>query len=265
MQSLRVVAPIMPFLADHLWRNLVAGPCAEAPSSVHLSPWPEVDEALADDALLEEIAAVRRVVELGRQARASRNVKLRQPLRRAVVYGGEAARGHAGEIAEELRVEDVSFESGEEARVRYKPNLPLLGPRLGSKLPAVRKALEEGRFQVEGENVVAEGETLGPDELLREREPVNEGWATAYEGDLSVELDTELDDELVLEGRVLDLIRQLNEMRKTAGLELTDRIRVRLPREHAELEPHFGRIAQEVLAVEIELDGGAPEPAIEKV
>src|SRR6185436_9445183 len=117
-----------------------------------------------------------------------------------------------------------SFENA--ARVRYKPNLKLLGPRLGSKLPAVRKALEEGRFElVLGEKLLVEGETLEPDEVLTEREQANEGWAAASEGDLTIELDTELDDELLLEGRVRDLIRQLNEMRKNAGFEVTDRIR----------------------------------------
>src|SRR5262249_25057364 len=75
-QSLRVIAPVMPFLSDHLWRNLVR----DGPESVHLAPWPE-DEA-PDLELLEEIAEVRRVVELGRQARAGSQLKLRQPLRR---------------------------------------------------------------------------------------------------------------------------------------------------------------------------------------
>ncbi|HEY6016976.1 MAG TPA: class I tRNA ligase family protein, partial [Gaiellaceae bacterium] len=172
VQSLRVLSPIMPFLCEHLWRNLVAGPCADAPRSVFLAPWPEVDAGLADEALLDEIAEVRRVVDLGRQARAARDLKLRQPLRQAVVYGAGPAAAHAAEIGEELRVKEVRFEAGVEARVRLKPNLPLLGPRLGKRLPAVRKALEEGRWHLEGEAVVAEGERLSPEEVLREREPV---------------------------------------------------------------------------------------------
>jgi isoleucyl-tRNA synthetase len=265
VQSLRTIAPIMPFLAEHLWRTLVTGPCSDAPRSVFLAAWPEPHASLADDELLAEIAEVRRVVELGRQARESRSVKLRQPLRRAVVFGSERAQGHTAEIAEELNVKEVRFESGGAARVRFKPNLPLLGPRLGPKLPAVRKALAEGRFElVLGDQVLVEGETLAPDELLTEREPVNAGWAAAADGDLSVELDTELDDELVVEGRVRDLIRKLNEMRKQAGLEVTDRIRVRLPQSERDLLVHEEWIKAEVLAVEVALDGDEPA-AIEKV
>jgi isoleucyl-tRNA synthetase len=265
VQSLRVISPVMPFLADHLWQNLVAAQAPDAPRSVFLAPWPEADPRLADEALLEEIDEVRRIVALGAQARSSRGVKLRQPLRRAVVFGASRSEAHAAEIAEELNVKGVSFETGGGGGVRLKPNLPLLGPRLGKKLPVVRKALEEGRFElVLGDEVLVEGERLTPEEVLTEREPVNEGWATASESELSVELDTELDDELLLEGRVRDLIRQLNEMRKNAGLEVTDRIRVWLPEGEAALLAHADRIKDEVLAVELELDGAGLEARIEK-
>ena len=101
VQGLRVVAPLMPFLTDHLWRVLTA-PCEGAPSSVHLAGWPETVAPDAD--LLAEIAELRRVVELGRQARATSGLKLRQPLRALVVEGAPLAEGHAAEIADELRV-----------------------------------------------------------------------------------------------------------------------------------------------------------------
>jgi isoleucyl-tRNA synthetase len=265
VQGLRLIAPIMPFVAEHLWRNLVMAPCPDAPRSIFLAPWPRVDDDLADRALLEEIAEVRRIVDLGRQARASRNLRLRQPLRRAVVYGATRSAAHEGEIAEELRVKEVSFEAGGETKVRFKPNLPVLGPKLGPKLPAVRDALTNGRFEVlEDGRLLVEGETLAPEEVLREREPVNEGWAVATEEGLSVEIDTALDPELELEGRVFDLIRQLNEMRKQAGLELTDRIRVWLPETHSDVLVHADWIKDEVLAIEIGLDGSAGEPRVEK-
>ena len=86
---MRVVGPVMPFLPEHLWRNLVAGACEGAPESVHLAGWPEAGEP--DEALLAEVAEVRRVVELGRQARAQSGLKLRQPLRRLVVQGADGA------------------------------------------------------------------------------------------------------------------------------------------------------------------------------
>ena len=118
VQSLRVVSPVMPFLTDWLWRNLVR----DGPSSVFLAGWPELPDP--DRALLEEIDQVRRVVELGRQARAASGLKLRQPLRRLVVAGAEAARSHAAEIADELRVKNVEFGDVAASELRVKPNLP---------------------------------------------------------------------------------------------------------------------------------------------
>ena len=253
-QALRVISPIMPFLADHLWRTLVADVCEGAPDSVFLAAWPDETAALADESLLTEIAEVRRVVELGRQARATRGIKLRQPLRQAVVYGAGVAAAHVAEIADELRVKEVRFESGA-GRVRLKPNLPVLGPRLGPKLPGVRTALQEGRYELRDGIVHVEGESLGPDEVIQEREAVTEGWAVAADGDLSVELDTELDESLEREGRVYDLIRRVNELRKDAGLELTDRIVLTLPQSEADLlEEHGAWIKDEVLAVSVETD-----------
>jgi isoleucyl-tRNA synthetase len=259
VRSLQVIGPVMPFLADFLWRRLRAG---DGPVSVFLAPWPEVRDR--DDQLLEEVAAVRRVVELGRQARGDANIKLRQPLRRLVVQGGAAAQAHADEIAEELRVKEVQFGLVEAVEVRVKPNLPVLGPKLGKELGAIRAALEAGQFeQLAGGGVRVNGRDLGADEVLVERRP-REGWALAEDEAVTVAVTTELDDELRLEGRVLDLIHQLNTMRKDAGLELTDRIRVTLPASHADLLEHADWIKEEVLATEIATDS-VSEPEIAKV
>jgi isoleucyl-tRNA synthetase len=181
-----------------------------------------------------------------------------------LVFGASDSAGHGDEIAEELRVKEVRFETSGQTRVRLKPNLPVLGPRLGKRLPKVRAALEDGRYEVEGDRIVVDGEVLGPGDVLQEQLPVQEGWVVAADGELSVELDPSLDPELELEGRVLDLIHALNGMRKDAGLELTDRIRVRLPQSQAELLRHGDWIKAEVLAVEIETDG-VSELQIEKV
>src|SRR5687767_4705941 len=135
----------MPFLTDHLWRVLVA-PAEGAPASVHLAGWPE--PGAPDRALLEEVAELRRVVELGRQARSAAGVKLRQPLRSLVVEGATAARTHADEIADELRVREVSFGSVDATELVVKPNLPVLGPKLGAGLGELRRALEAGDFEM---------------------------------------------------------------------------------------------------------------------
>ncbi len=100
--ALRIIAPVMPFLTEHLWANLVSGACADAPDSIHLAGWPS-PPAEVDERLLTEMSVTRRVVEAGRRARSEANIKLRQPLAKAIVRGGNAARGHAEEIKSELR------------------------------------------------------------------------------------------------------------------------------------------------------------------
>jgi isoleucyl-tRNA synthetase len=217
-----------------------------------------------DEQLLHEVAEVRRIVELGRQARGDAGVKLRQPLRLLVVQGASVAEPHAGEIAEELRVKEVEFAPVEAMEVRVKPNLPLLGPKLGKELGAVRSALEAGEFeQLEGGGVRVNGHELGADEVLVERR-AREGWALAADDALTVAVATELDDELRREGRVYELIHRVNTMRKDAGLELTDRILLTLPSEDADLLEHADWIKEEVLATDVATDG-VSEPQIAKV
>jgi isoleucyl-tRNA synthetase len=252
VQGLRVVAPVMPFLADHLWRVLTA-PVEEAPESVHLAGWPA--PSLPDQALLEEVAELRRVVELGRQARSAAGVKLRQPLRALVVEGATAAQAHADEIADELRIQEVSFGQVDASELHVKPNQPLLGPKLGAELGTVRRALEAGDFEeLPGGGFRAAGHDLSGEEVLVERRG-KEGWALASSDGLTVALDTHLDEELERLGRVLDLVHTVNSMRKDSGLELTDRIRLTLPEADADLLAHEGRIAAETLAVSVTADG----------
>ena len=259
VQGLRVVAPLMPFLADHLWRRLTA-PCAGAPESVHLAGWPTVAEP--DSPLLEEIGELRRVVELGRQARATAGIKLRQPLRALVVDGATLVQAHTDEIAEELRVEEVSFGQVEASELRVKPNLRVLGPKLGRELGAVRAALESGDFEeLAGGGFRAAGHELSADEVLVERLG-KEGWAVAASDGVTVALDLALDADLLLRGRVYDLIHTVNTRRKEAGLDLTDRIRLTIPDSDVALVEHSDWIARETLAVSVEAAG--PEIRIEK-
>ena len=242
-QALRVVGPVMPFLAEHLWSALVP----DGPDSVHLAGWPET--LAPEEPLLEEMAAVRRVVELGRQARAQSGLKLRQPLRRLVVQGAEEARSQAEEIADELSVKKVEWGPVEATDLRVKPNLPVLGPKLGEELAEVRAKLEAGEFEeLEGGGVRVDGHELSPEEVIVERRG-KEGWAVAGEDGLTVALDLALDPELELEGRARDLIRRVNTMRKEAGLEITDRIVLTLP---AAFAPHEEWIARETLATRVE-------------
>jgi isoleucyl-tRNA synthetase len=204
-----------------------------------------------DRALLDEIASVRRVVELGRQARSTSGIKLRQPLRRLVVEGARLD-GHVEEVADELRVKDVELGLVEAVELRVKPNLPKLGPKLGKELGAVREALTSGEFEelADGRFRVA-GYELEPDEVLVERGG-REGWAVASGDGVTVALDLGLDDELVLEGEAYELIHSVNSLRKERGFELTDRIVLTVPDAQRELaERHGDWIAREVLATEL--------------
>ncbi len=265
VQGLRLMAPVLPFLTEHLWRNLVAGPCPEAPASIHLAGWPEADAEADHAGLLDEMAVTRQVVEAGRRARSEAKLKLRQPLRRAIVRGADLARAHADVVREELRVKEVAFDEDPEVEVTIKPNFPVLGPRLGGDVKKVAAALAAGDYEERDGVVVAAGFELAPAEVIRTERVALEGWAVAHDGGLSVALDPELDDELILEGRALDLVRALNDLRKQEGLELTDRVDVRLPAEVADVvERYRDWIADEVLAVSVAVDEGLGEPALAK-
>jgi isoleucyl-tRNA synthetase len=247
VQSLRVIAPMLPFLSDHLWRNLVQ----DGPASVHLAPWPE--EEAPDEALLAEMAQVRRVVELGRQARSTSELKLRQPLRRLVVTGAPGgAERHTDEIADELRVKEVTFGEVESSELRVKPNLPVLGPKLGAALREVRERLARGDFEaLDGGRFRVDGHVLEPQEVLVEHVG-RQGWAVASDDGLTVALDTALDDELRREGRLLDLIHEVNGLRKSTGLAVTDRIRLWVPDAEV-VEAYPDRLKDETLAVAVEV------------
>ena len=178
VQSLRVIGPVMPFLADHLWWNLARG----REASVHLAGWPEVADP--DVGCSPRSPRFARVVELGRQARSTSGLKLRQPLRVLMVAGAPLADGHADEIADELRIKEVEFgEVGALLELRVKPNLPAARAEARQGSPEVRAALAEGRspssragrFQVTGFD-------LSEDEVLIDRGPVRGAWVHATDG-----------------------------------------------------------------------------------
>jgi isoleucyl-tRNA synthetase len=253
VSSLRVVAPVLPFLAEHLWQVLVRSPCEAAPDSVFLAGWPSAPPA--DAAALEAMADARRVVDLGRAARSTSGVKLRQPLARLVVEGVEPADELVAIVRDELRVKGVELGHVEAALV-VKPNLPVLGPKLGKELGAVREALAAGEFEDLGDGRFrAAGHELSPDEVLVERS-ARDGWAIASSDGVTVALDTALDEALLREGRVYELIHLVNSMRKDSGLALTDRIALSIPARDADLLEHADWIKAETLAVSVDANRG---------
>ena len=144
----RLLAPLTPYLAEEIWRNLAAEQDSAAAESVHLADWPKADAARIDERLNAEMALVQRVASLGRAARSTAGIKVRQPLASVSVAvptaaDAEAIQRHAATLADELNVKEVALAAAGSGARRYtiKPNLRVLGPRLGPQLPALRSAL----------------------------------------------------------------------------------------------------------------------------
>ena len=235
-----LLAPYIPFLAERMWQGLAVAVDPRAPDSVHLADWPVADPAAADEELRAAMAEVRRLVGLGRQARTEARVKVRQPLARALVTvpaeRRDAVAGLLDLVAAELNVKQVGFAAGEDGLVAYRlvPNFRALGPRFGRQAPAVAAAVREAdagelapRLQ-RGERVDLDvpglGRVeLGPQEVGVVEEPVT-GWRVVREGGASVALDLTITPELRLEGLARELVRAVQDLRKEAGLKVSDRI-----------------------------------------
>ncbi len=239
-----MLAPIIPFLSEELYRNLVGTQDVAAPESVHLTDFPEARPGLIDPRLDEAMAATRIVVSLGRQVRTDAKLRVRQPLPRALVHAPHGADSLAPLlplIAEELNVKDVAFtESAEElSGWRAKPNFRVLGPKLGSLVQVVRTALERDDGSLSG--ALARGErvqvnvgttepvTLEPDDVDLVQQ-TRSGWGVASDGAITVALDLDLEPhpDLQREGMVRELLHHVQNLRKSAGLEVTDRIDLRV-------------------------------------
>ncbi len=237
---IKVLAPITPFVTEVMYQNLVRGVDETAPESVHHTTWPEVDEAAIDRELLEQMALARQIAGLGLSARGSANIKVRQPLARALVHAHSAA-GLSDELKEivvdELNVKVLEFvaEAGELVNYKVLPNLKLLGPRLGQQVPAVRQALagadaaELAAAVLGGENVTlylnGEALELAPEELLVQTEPAA-GLAVAADKWVTVGVDVVITDELAAEGLAREIVRRIQNMRKDAGFDIADKITV---------------------------------------
>jgi isoleucyl-tRNA synthetase len=273
-----LLAPFTPFVADELHRNLSSTGSAGAVESVHLADWPAVDPAALDDALEAEMERARAVVSLGLSARNEAKLKVRQPLRRALVLipgGGAFSDAVAAEVADALNVKDLETVTDLEGLLEYSvlPNFKALAPRVRGQMPlvkdallgadggAVKRALDtDGRYDL----ALSDGTTveLAPDDV-EVRAQSHAELALAQEAGYAVAIDTTVDDELRAEGIARDLIRLVNDQRKALGLEIADRIRLRIGatgRVEAAAHAHRDWIAGEVLAVELEVtapfDGG---------
>ena len=223
---------------------------------MHLGGFPEANDALADDDLVASMEAARTVVELGRAARANANLKTRQPLRAVIVATEDAAKRTrieplASLIRDELNVKEVRTTTSAEdfASVEAVLNFRVCGPKYGKDAGTIQALLKQGKFERTGDTLKAGRWTLEPGEF-EVRTRAREGFAVADGDGFAVALDTELTPELILEGRARDVIRQVQDMRKDAGLELTDRIRIAFAPTDADVfATHGDWIASETLAV----------------
>ena len=236
----RLMAPFVPFLAENMYQNLVRSIDAKAPISVHMSAWPETNPEHEDDALLYEIEVVQKVVGLARAARAQSGVRTRQPLSRLLIRApddraAKALARHQEQILEELNVKAIEFIARDAGLVNYriKPNLPRIGKRYGKLIPDIRKALEAADSAAIAAAVARNESFLIelPDRIITfEAEDVlietrsAEGYACGEDGGYLTALDTTLNDSLILEGLARELVRTVQEARKQAGLEVSDRI-----------------------------------------
>ncbi|HYL53227.1 MAG TPA: DUF5915 domain-containing protein, partial [Acidimicrobiia bacterium] len=265
----QLLAPYCPFLTDEMYRNL-----AGSDDSVHLTDWPAYDEDAIDDALEAEMALARTLVSLGRAARADARIGVRQPLPRAIALmtAGEQLRDEVvREIADELNVKHFEVVASLEGLLSYRvvPNFRALGPRLGKLAPRVKELLEHvdgsvvrRAFDEQGSytlDVDGTSVALAPDDVEIRAEQ-HEDLTLAQDGPHAVALDLTLDDDLRAEGLARELIRALNDLRKSNGFALADRITVKLrapARIAAAANAHHPWIQAEVLAIDFEVDEGA--------
>ncbi len=270
----RMLAPFMPFLSEAVYRNL-AGHLPDKPVSVHLTDWPEVNPACLNEQLVYEMDVVQQIVGLGRTTREASRIKVRQPLSRLLVSTPDsraqaAIADHTQQIKEELNVKAVELTHGDSELVHYrvKPNFPRLGKRYGKLMPAIQKALaqsdatwiaeqvSQGRsftIWIEDRNIMIEPE----DCQVQTRSA--EGYACAAGEGFMVGLDTHLDEALKLEGLAREIVRSVQDARKSAGLEVSDRINLGISGSDnvtQALRLHEAYIITETLAVEL-LDADA--------
>ena len=278
----KAAAPMIPFMTEDMYQNLVRSVDPSAPESIHLCDFPQVKEEWINKELEDDMEALLKVVVLGRAARNTANIKNRQPIGTMFVKAEkEMDQFYTDIIADELNVKEVKFAKDVESFISYsfKPQLRTVGPKYGKLLNGIRTALTELNgteamkelketglltLDIDGNKV-----ELAEEDLLIETAQT-EGYVTETDGDTSVVLDTNLTPELIEEGFVREIISKIQTMRKEAGFEVMDKIHVYAKdnqRIMDIMENHRDEIMSEVLAEEItlnETDGYVKEWSINK-
>jgi len=274
----QLMAPVLPFITETMYQGLVVerrddpGP---GPSSVHHVDYPGADPELIDPALESAMQAVREVVTLGRSLRVASSIRVRQPLSRLTVVSHDdavraAVDAHADLIAEELNVKEVTASSDEVslAHIGAKPNYRTLGPRFGSRMQEMAGAIsalgpEAVATLLESGTVEVAGEVIALDDVVITRDP-RPGIAVASGDRLSVALDTDLTEDLEIEGFARELVKVIQGLRRDAGFDVSNRITVVWSSPSTRIADAFERhgewIASEVLAVTVTAGQPAGDP-----
>ena len=232
---IKVAAPFVPFMTDEIYQNLVVGLDKNAPESVHLCLWPEVDENAINKELEKEMDLAYKIVKLGRSARNSANIKNRQPLSEMLISIDNLPKYYEDIVKEELNVKKVELgaEMSKYVDFEIKPNLPVLGKEYGKLIPQIRTKLAEMN-QMDLATKVKNGKSeyieigdtqieLTADNLLVTMQG-KEGFAFSGEGEIGVILETTITPELRKEGYVREVLSKVQNMRKDKGFEVLDNI-----------------------------------------
>ena len=234
----KAAAPMIPFMTEDIYRNIVCKVDPNAPESIHLCDFPTVDESRIDKDLEKKMDEVLKVVVMGRACRNAANIKNRQPIAKMYVKAPEALPEYFVDIIrDELNVKDVEFTEDVSSFTSYtfKPQLKTVGPKYGKLLGKIRQALPELDGNAAMAELKANGSlklVFGSDEVILTEEDLlieaaqTEGYVSDNNGDITVVLDTKLTPELIEEGFVRELISKIQTMRKEAGFEVMDKIRV---------------------------------------
>ena len=247
------VAPLLPMIAEDIWKGLTGG------RSVHLADWPSVDDLPDDHALVEAMDTVRDIASVGLFMRKARKLRVRLPLAKITVATGHAERlaPFADLLRDELNVKAVEFDSNVDSystsQLKLVPRV--LGPRLGKDVQRVIKAVKTGDWSVEGDTVTAGGVVLEDGEYELTMVAVDAEHTEALpDGAGVLVLDTEVTEELAAEGLARDVVRVVQQARKDAGLDVTDRVAVALDTAgdvRAAVEAHADFVKGETLALEL--------------
>jgi isoleucyl-tRNA synthetase len=265
----RLLAPLTPFITERVWQDVVRPVDESAAESVHLADWPRFDASEVDEELSDAVALARRLVELGRAARADARMRTRQPLARALVGSSAWARltdELRAEVADELNVgtlEPLSAAGADLVDFTAKGNFRALGKRFAKRTPQVAAAIAaadagalSAALESDGRAVVSVDDDhveVLPDEVIISERP-REGWSVVNEQGETVALDLELTPQLVRAGLAREVVRLVQDARKTSGFEVSDRIVLSWSAsgETAEaLRENGSLVAGEVLAVEM--------------